>query len=199
MIDVIASVILKNQLANVKKNYYLYFVPTINYLCLQEIQAKQIKNKVQIRYFNFDLIPINEDVFSLQLNHYLDQLEQNSCILESLLKISKLVGKIKNYFSLGHNSTKIINKLETTLEQIPEMNDAGEENYLIMLDRSLDYITPMVTPFSYEGLLDLFFGIKFNKVQIPGFLMDSQNPLETFLLNNPKDPHYKKIAPMYIR
>jgi hypothetical protein len=44
------------------------------------------------------------------------------------------------------------------------MNDAGEENYLIMLDRSLDYITPMVTPFSYEGLLDLFFGIKFNKV-----------------------------------
>jgi len=34
MIDVIASMILKNELANKKKNYYIYFVPTIDYLCM---------------------------------------------------------------------------------------------------------------------------------------------------------------------
>lgn len=35
---------------------------------------------------------------------------------------------------------------------------------MIILDRALDYVTPMITSFSYEGLLDLFFGIKFNKI-----------------------------------
>lgn len=75
-----------------------------------------------------------------------------------------MIGKIKNYFAIGSNSTKMINRLENTLEEIPEMEDAGEGSYLIVLDRSLDYITPMLTPFSYEGLLDLFFGIKFNKI-----------------------------------
>lgn len=29
--------------------------------------------------------------------------------------------------------------------------------------------------------------------------MDSKNVLQTFLLYNAKDPHYKNIAPMYIR
>lgn len=57
----------------------------------------------------------------------------------------------------------------------------------------------MMTPFSYEGLLDLFFGIKFNKIEIPGYLMDSQKTLDTFLLYNPRDRHYKNIAPLYIR
>jgi hypothetical protein len=57
----------------------------------------------------------------------------------------------------------------------------------------------MLTPFTYEGLLDLFFGIKLNQIEIPGNLMDSKKPLDTFLLCNPKDKHYKKIAPMYIK
>lgn len=59
----------------------MYFVPTMNYLCLQEIEIKQIKDKIKIKYFNFDLIPFNEDLFSLELATHLDPLEENSCIL----------------------------------------------------------------------------------------------------------------------
>lgn len=29
------------------------------------------------------------------------------------------------------------------------MEDAGENSYLIAIDRSIDYITPMMTSFSY--------------------------------------------------
>jgi hypothetical protein len=79
------------------------------------------------------------------------------------------------------------------------MEDAGDESYMIMLDRSLDYVTPMLTAFTYEGLLDLFFGIHLNQIEIPGHLMDSKKPVDTFPLYSPKDKHYKQIAPMYIK
>lgn len=46
----------------------------INYLCMEEIELKQIKDKVKIKYFNFDLIPINEDLYSLELSNSLDPL-----------------------------------------------------------------------------------------------------------------------------
>ena len=71
-------------------------------------------------------------------------------------------------------------------------------SYLIVLDRSLDYVTPMLTGISYESILDMFFGINFNQIEIPGLLMESQHQVDTFLLYNPKDKHYKKIATMQI-
>lgn len=69
----------------------------------------------------------------------------------------------------------------------------------MVIDRSIDYITPMMTAFSYEGLLDLFFGIKFNQIEIPGHLMDSNKKLDTFLLYNPRDTHYPVISKMKIK
>lgn len=45
----------------------------------------------------------------------------------------------------------------------------------------------------------MFFGIKNNQIQIPGKLIDSEKPLETFLLNTAKDVHYSEISKMLIR
>jgi hypothetical protein len=56
----------------------------------------------------------------------------------------------------------------------------------------------MLTPFTYEGLLDVLFGINLNQVEVPGNLMESQNSVDTFLLNNPLDKQYQKIASMNI-
>ena len=68
-----------------------------------------------------------------------------------------------------------------------------------MMDRSLDYVTPMLTPFSYEGLLDVLFGINMHLIDIPGSLMESQKPVDTFLLNNELDKSYELISKMPIR
>lgn len=49
-------------------------MPGVNYLCMEEIEVKQIRGKVRIKSFNFDLIPINEDLFSLEFSNHLDPL-----------------------------------------------------------------------------------------------------------------------------
>ena len=85
------------------------------------------------------------------------------------------------------------------MEGIPEIKEENKRSYLIMMDRELDYITPMLTPFTYEGLLDLLFGINMHLIEIPGNLIESKKNVETFLLNNPLDRSYEKIASMPIR
>jgi hypothetical protein len=101
-----------------------------------------------------------------------------------MLKMSKIVGKFKNSYALGKTATKLMKTLETNMEGIPEMEDASDDSYMIVLDRALDYVTPMMTSFTYEGLLDLFFGINWNKIEIPGNLMDSAKPLDYYILYN---------------
>lgn len=34
---------------------------------------------------------------------------------------------------------------------------------LILIDRSVDYLTPMMTQLTYEGLVDEYLGIKYSK------------------------------------
>lgn len=65
MVDMIGSMVIKNELNNIKKNYYMFFVPFFNYMCIEKLEEKQIKEKIKIKKFNFDFIPINEDLFSL--------------------------------------------------------------------------------------------------------------------------------------
>ncbi len=59
-------------------------------------------------------------------------------------------------------------------------------------------VTPLLTGLSYECLLDFFFGINMNRIDIPGVLFGSDKKIETFLLNNRKDPVYEEISFMNI-
>lgn len=67
-----------------------------------------------------------------------------------------------------------------------------------MLDRQTDFITPLLTGLSYECLLDFFFGINMNRIDVPGKLFGNEKKVETFLLNNKKDPVYEEISFMNI-
>lgn len=121
MVDVVASMIFKNEQQNKKKSYWVYFVPNINYFCMEKIEQLGIKKKIVLKNFNFDLIPFNEDLFSLELPSCLDPIEEDHLTYTSLLKLNKSIGRICNYLSLGEESTQIMRKLEQNIGNIPEI------------------------------------------------------------------------------
>ena len=43
---------------------------------------------------------------------------------------------------------------------------------MIILDRSVDFITPLLRQITYEGLIDEFFGINGNFVRVPSSLYE---------------------------
>ena len=82
-------------------------------------------------------------------------------------------------------------KLNEDLTEYKEMKN----NFLIVLDRRIDLITPLQTGYSYEALLDHFYGINSNKIMVPGNLLGKDSTrLEEYLLHNVNDPIYQEIA-----
>ena len=63
-----------------------------------------------MKNLNFDMIPLNNDTFSLELPRSLDVLEKRHNIVNSLLKISNICGKFTNCIGLGAES-KVITTL----------------------------------------------------------------------------------------
>ena len=70
-----------------------------------------------------------------------------------------------------------------------------------MIDRNVDFVTPLIKQMTYQGLIDEFFGIQGNIVKIPTALYDQnaekQKPQQTayknLLFNSEKDYIYEKI------
>lgn len=56
-----------------------------------------------------------------------------------------------------------------------ESYEHHESNFnisLVVIDRNVDLVTPLLTPFTYEGMLDNFYEIDLNQIMIPGDLVD---------------------------
>lgn len=57
---------------------------------------------------------------------------------------------------------------EQYADQKFEKRESDWEISLFLFDRTTDLVTPMLTPFSYEGLLDTVYPIELNQVTVPG-------------------------------
>lgn len=41
------------------------------------------------------------------------------------------------------------------------------DSFLVVMDRGIDPVSPFLTPHSYEGLIDHFYGIDLTRIRIP--------------------------------
>ena len=63
-----------------------------------------------------------------------------------------------------------------------------------MIDRKIDLVTPLMTPHSYEALLDHFYGINLTSIKVPQKLLGKEgSQLEAYRLYN-KDKIYDDLA-----
>lgn len=67
MVNVLASMIKNNEASNVKKNYYAFFVPAKDFLCAEALDSLNIASKIKAKNFNFDFIPLTDDLLSLEM------------------------------------------------------------------------------------------------------------------------------------
>ena len=114
-----------------------------------------------------DLIPLEEDLLSLELNdnfaHYLLQDDDTYKVYvhNSINRIETVYGQIKYKYAKGTESCQILKRIK---EAAPLSEGSGqaeaEIDCLIMLDREVDLVSPLCVNMTYEGVLDEYFGIK---------------------------------------
>lgn len=86
-------------------------------------------------------------------------------IAKSIMTLQILYGIIPNIYGKGKHAKAVANLLmqmrrEFGHNQEPQMQPKIDN--LILIDRTIDHLTPMMAQLTYEGLIDENFGIKFS-------------------------------------
>ncbi len=166
------------------KEFHLIFIPKINNDCNDYIMnSYYFEIYTFIHNLGIDIYPLDYDLMSLELNDCLKDLyidKDYNCLgtlCKSILKFESVFGKIENKYYKGENAYKLNNLVKKEEENYIFDNDT---NFLcsIFFDRNIDFITPLCTVNTYEGLLNEYFGINFNSMNIETKLLISKDKKE---------------------
>ena len=168
------------------QEYSLFFVPRRTLICEEILSHGGVYGALAIGQFDLDLIPIDDDVLSLEL-----PLSFKQCFLEgdrsalyyvarSLMKLQSKFGQIPNIMGKGHCARSVADMMMRMGTQLGEEHFDGrapEIDQIILIDRDVDLITPLCTQLTYEGLIDEYFQIQNGFVTLDAELLGvQQNP-----------------------
>jgi hypothetical protein len=155
---------------------------------------------VSVQRLQLDIFPLETDVLSLEYEDAAREVDVEgtpstliTTVARSILKLQDVVGKIPRIQAFGPMGEEVVRKLlNLTVDEYLAARDRPEEESgpvrggdvaaLIVMDRKVDMVTPMLTPLTYEGLLDDVVGIECGFIKVD---------VETI---NPEDESEKKTA-----
>ena len=153
---------------NIQKglHFHVIFTPKL----LKEIdilfEEEGIHGKIVVHDYMWELIPLDYDLLSLEMGpqFFLTSFcqEEHSLlpsVAQSLLGIQTLFGGIKNKIGVGKHSVAILEqmKLLENRQQLASSGSSREISTLMVVDRSVDYASVLLSPLTYEALLNEVF------------------------------------------
>ena len=149
----------------------IIFIPGESYEIIEYMMANDLIKNFKRFSFNIDLLPIDNDLLSLEKENcfreiYIDKnLTSISELANAFVKLESCFGKVKHRYIKGDNS-KIFDDLVKEKEKENDLKTTEEILGMIVLDRSVDFLTTVTTNYTYEGLIDDYFGINFGTIKI---------------------------------
>ena len=200
--------ILATTIQNLKE--YIIFIPCENYEIIKILKSYHIMECLHIENLNFDLIPIDIDLLSLENENclkeiYIDEdLSSISDLANSLTKLEMIFGKVKYKYIKGDMGLKFCQILEEK-EKENNLKDSGELLGLLAFDRSVDFITLMNTNYTFEGIIDDKFGISLGRIKVSEKLLKenltkkpiTNDKLISYKLTSPYNPFYCSLRCMH--
>jgi hypothetical protein len=167
--QMIAAQILQHADRGQVKDYMVCFVPRRTMICEQVLEDKGVYADVTVRELHMDLVALDTDVLSLDLNScfYDAWHDDDSTSLfytaRALMKMQVMFGFFPNVRAFGKHA-KVVGDM--ILRMRSEMGDddsivgvAAEMDSVLIIDRSVDLISAVATQKTYEGLMSEIFTI----------------------------------------
>ena len=185
------NICLMSKIPNFKGN--IIFIPGETYEIIEFLKTNELEKTCNIYSCNIDILPLDNDLLSLENEKsfkeiYIDNnLTTISDLAHAFVKIESCFGKVKYKYIKGDNAKRFDNLVKLK-EKVFNLKTDNEILGMIVLDRSVDYLTTLTSNYTYEGLLDEFFDINFNHIQIKKSIIDTKDK------NKNKDKSGKPIA-----
>ena len=194
---------------------YIIFIPGENHDIIEYMIENNVMNEFKIESLNFDLIPIDIDLLSLERDNCIKEIfvDKNYTTIGELacafVKLETCFGKVKNKYVKGDLAQEFCNIVEEN--EIENDFKTNEEILgMIVLDRSVDFITLMTTNYTCEGLLDESIGINLGRIKIKESILKenmnknnnknttvNSNKLVTYSLITKNNPFYCSFRCMH--
>lgn len=169
----------------------LVFVP---YRCasiekLLEQQHKIDLGKINsIEELNIELFVLDTDVLSTENEFAYRDLYLNSDhsfahqIAEGLIKIQDIYGQIPRVSGQGRGAKLVCDLLLKHRKLHPSSRTTSQTaqiHQLVLIDRRIDLLTPLLTQLTYEGLLDELFGVNHGTINLPASKFQANEQKDT--------------------
>ncbi|XP_032671403.1 vacuolar protein sorting-associated protein 33A isoform X2 [Odontomachus brunneus] len=165
LMDLIAENIRGEEDKKPRKEFHLFFVPRKSLLCQKKLQNRGVfGNFTLIEEFKCDLFPFDNDLLSMELSNSFKEfyLENDPTCLyqvaQAIQGLQKLYGKILKVTGRGPAASKVwelLERLNREEEDNKTISSSVAIEHLLLLDRSVDLLSPLVTQLTYEDTVQL--------------------------------------------
>ncbi|KAK4578715.1 hypothetical protein RGQ29_028701 [Quercus rubra] len=166
-----------------QREYFVYFVPRRTVVCEKILEEENVYNLMTIGEYPLYIVPLDEDVlsFELDLAYKESQVDGDTSslwhIAKAIHKLEFSFGVIPNVRAKGKGSVRVADILNRMQAEEPVNSPdmvVPEINTLILLDREVDMVTPMLSQLTYEGLLDECLHVNNGSVELDASIMGLQ-------------------------
>ncbi|KAI8927967.1 Sec1-like protein [Entophlyctis helioformis] len=157
----------------------VFFVPRRTLLCDRILEEEGVFGDITIGEYHLDLVPLEDDLLSLELDAFKPLLVDGDttavhAVAHALLKLQVLYGSIPRILGKGDAAKVLVDLLSRMRseysigDQLAGQSSSRESDFdsILVIDRSVDLISPLRTQLTYEGLIDELFSIKSSFAEI---------------------------------
>uniref|UniRef100_A0A671U303 VPS33B late endosome and lysosome associated n=1 Tax=Sparus aurata TaxID=8175 RepID=A0A671U303_SPAAU len=193
----------KSNVANADKaagkfrRYKLIFTPQKFYACEAVLEEQGIFGDVTTDEWAFYLLPLDDDIISLELPEFFkdnflagDQRWVRTAG-SALHLLHSLYGPFSKIYGIGRCSKMAYESWREQVEEGEQRTRQAEIGKVFLIDRDVDFVTPLCSQVVYEGLVDDIFRIKCGCVEFPPDVTSSDKSIKVML--NSQDKVFNEI------
>ncbi|KAI2633711.1 vacuolar protein sorting 33A-like protein [Hypomontagnella submonticulosa] len=171
--------------------FHVFWVPRRTLVSDKLLEEAGVLGDVNIAELPLYFFPLERDVLSLELDNSFQDLflfkdtTPTFLMAKALMDIQSKHGLFPRVIGKGDNAKRVAELLTRMRQEILAGEDAGEGTSsgqtpsntiesVIIIDREVDFVTPLLTQLTYEGLIDEVWGIQNNQADIDSTIVGTQ-------------------------
>uniref|UniRef100_A0A671K681 Vacuolar protein sorting-associated protein 33B-like n=1 Tax=Sinocyclocheilus anshuiensis TaxID=1608454 RepID=A0A671K681_9TELE len=179
----ISDLVNSDKVAGRFRRYKIIFTPQKFYACETVLEEQGVYGDVTTDEWNFYILPLDDDILSLELPEFFR--DNFLVMLIWMLHFSKIFSMYSCYQEgMSHESSELMEEGEQRTRQ-PEFAK------VFLIDRDVDFVTPLCSQVVYEGLVDDIFRIKCGSVEFGPNVTSSDKSIKVML--NSQDKVFDEI------
>ncbi len=164
-------------------DFHIFWVPRRTLVSDKLLEETGVLGDVNIAELPLFFFPLERDVLSLELDDSFRDLclakdpTPTFLLAKALMGIQQEHGLFPRIIGKGDNAKRVAELLSRMRQELLAGEDANEANKIgltpsttvesvIIIDREVDLVTPLLTQLTYEGLIDEVFGIQNNQTDV---------------------------------